>query len=89
MTDWSELYQTKQDWRIFGGELAVLHFQIWRRDGEEIRMTWSELQAIKNEMCGEDAALIEVFPAESNVVNEVNRRHFWGYPVPLFMKAVK
>lgn len=53
------------------------HLRIWRDDGAEIRFTWSELQAIKNEVVGPDVEMVEVFPREEDVVNEANVRHFW------------
>ena len=43
------------------------------RDG----ITWDELQRIKNECLGEDACCIEVYPAESDLVNVSNMRHLW------------
>ena len=56
------------------------HLTIERHDGKPIRCGWDTLQRIKNEALGEDVHAIEVFPAEKDVVNEVNRRHFWAVP---------
>ncbi|KPU84425.1 hypothetical protein JI58_03905 [Marinosulfonomonas sp. PRT-SC04] len=50
------------------GHLAVLH------DGE---ITWDDLQAVKNAVWGEDANAIEVYPAQSRLVNSLNCRHLW------------
>ena len=40
-------------------------------------ITWDQLQAIKNAVWGEDARAIEVYPAESQLVNVAIMRHLW------------
>lgn len=50
------------------GLLSVTH------DGT---ITWDQLQSIKNEVWGEDARAIEVYPAQSHVVNGAMMRHLW------------
>ena len=76
MRNWREVYtyacHTSSDGHI--------HLWLERWDGKPIRCGWDTLQAIKNEICGEEVCLVEVFPAQNNVVNEVNRRHFWSLP---------
>ena len=55
------------------------------RDG----ITWDELQRIKNECLGEDTWCVEVYPAESDLVNVYNMRHLWvldGPPETRFPK---
>lgn len=43
------------------------------RDG----ITWDDLQRVKNECLGEEVWCVEVYPAESAMVNENNQRHLW------------
>lgn len=50
------------------GQLSVYH------DGD---ITWDTLQAIKNTVWGEETRAIEVYPAQSQVVNNVSARHLW------------
>lgn len=50
------------------GHLWVIH------DG---KITWDQLQAIKNEVWGDEARAIEVYPAEGDVVNSLHCRHLW------------
>jgi hypothetical protein len=50
---------------------------IQRHDGE--RMAWEELQAIKCSIWG-DRVAIEVYPAQSAVVNLRHTRHLWWSP---------
>lgn len=52
------------------------HIRVWREDGES-GIGWDELQAIKNEVFGDDATCIEIYPPKHEVVNEVNMRHLW------------
>ena len=41
---------------------------------------WDDLQALKDEAFGRDAAAVEVYPPADEVVNERNRRHLWEWP---------
>ncbi len=58
----------------------VNHLKVRRHDGGTNRLTWDELVAIKNEMLGEGACAIELFPRAADVVNEANIRHLWELP---------
>lgn len=40
---------------------------------------WDTLQAIKNEIIGAEFEAVEVFPAESRLVNMGNERHLWVF----------
>jgi len=59
------------------------HMRVSRHDGRPIVSDWDTLQAIKNEYLGEDVTAIEVYPAEHDVVCEVNYRHFWVVDGPI------
>ena len=50
---------------------------IWR-DG----ITWDELQRIKNECLGEDVWCVEVYPAQSELLDVANMRHLWVLDEP-------
>ena len=52
----------------FLGLLSVEH------DGN---ITWDELQHIKNVVWGEEIRAIEVYPAQSMLVNSKQMRHLW------------
>ncbi|KYG90808.1 hypothetical protein A0U40_17930 [[Bacillus] sp. KCTC 13219] len=41
---------------------------------------WAEKQRIKNEIFGDEAHAIEVFPKESNLIDEANMYHIWVLP---------
>ena len=57
--------------------LTVNHLRKGRdgrwRDG----ITWDELQRVKDECLGPETWCVEVYPAESRLVNENNQRHLW------------
>lgn len=55
------------------------HLAVWRSDGKD-GITWDQLQAVKNEVLGMDTVAVEIYPADCDLVNDVNRRHLW---VPL------
>ncbi len=66
---WSEIYTTQK----LGD-----HLIIERRDGKPIKAIWDVLQRIKSDSFGPGVTAIEIYPAENDVVNEVNRRHLWA-----------
>jgi hypothetical protein len=49
-----------------------------RHDQFPIR-SWRILQNIKNEIVGEDAVAIELYPRESDVTDTANIYHLWVY----------
>lgn len=58
----------------------VNHLKVRRHDGRTNHLTWGELMMIKNEMLGEDALAVEIFPRDCDVVNEANVRYLWELP---------
>lgn len=50
--------------------------QIWKSDGSD-GISWDELQLVKNKVFGQESWAIEIFPAESELVNMRNVRHLW------------
>lgn len=49
----------------------------------EDRPTWWEMQRIKNEIVGEDATAVEVYPPQSEVVDGADMFHLWVLDAPL------
>ncbi len=60
--------------------LSVTHLSIKRNDGAAIR-DWRHFQRIKNELCGPEREGVEIFPAESRLVDGANQWHVWVLPV--------
>jgi hypothetical protein len=58
---------------------TVIHLWIRRHDGEMSR-AWADLQRIKNEVVGVKRSAVEVFPPESELVDEANMTHLWVFP---------
>ena len=48
---------------------------IWRKDGN--RLTWEELQKVKNIVWGDDVIAIEVYPRQVDCINIKHTRHLW------------
>ena len=51
---------------------------------------WQDKQWIKNDICGDEMEAVEIFPAESRMVNTANQYHLWvmnkvpfGFPAGL------
>lgn len=49
----------------------------------QIRPTWWEMQRIKNEIAGESATAVEVYPPGAEVVDGADMFHIWVLPAPL------
>lgn len=52
------------------------HLKVRRRDGKD-GISWDTLQAIKDELLGEEVLAVEIYPPANQVVNEANIRHLW------------
>lgn len=59
----------------------AIHLAIASLSGE--RPTWWEAQRIKNDLAGEDATAVEVYPPQTEVVDEADMYHLWVLPEPL------
>ena len=59
-----------------GGEGKLIWLSIKNVDNSA-RHDWRELQRIKNELVGEDVEAVELYPAESRLVDGSNQFHLW------------
>ena len=66
---------TVQRWK--DGSVAVLSI---RRDDRKAIRDWRDLQRIKNDIAGEDAEGVELFPAENRLVDTANQMWMWLLP---------
>lgn len=71
----NNLYQVSVDEDSEG----ALHLSIVRRDRTPIR-DWRHLQRIKNEIAGPEREAVEVYPADSRLVDTNNQYHLWVFP---------
>lgn len=55
------------------------HITFKRNDRAAVR-DWRHFQAIKNEVVGADREAVEIFPAESELVDAANQYHLWVLP---------
>ena len=53
-----------------------VHLSIKRRDRGAIH-DWRDLQRIKNEIVGPEAEAVELYPAESRLLDAANQYHLW------------
>lgn len=49
----------------------------------DVRHDWREMQRVKNEILGPEWEGMELYPAESRVVDTANQFHLWCLPIPL------
>jgi hypothetical protein len=50
----------------------------------QVRPTWPEMQRIKDELAGSDATAVEVYPPQSEIIDEADMYHIWVLPGPLW-----
>jgi len=62
---------------------GMIHLNIRRRDGYPGR-DWRHFQQIKNELCGPECEAVELYPAESRLVDQGNKYHLWVVMDPAF-----
>jgi hypothetical protein len=55
----------------------LLHLSLKRNDRAVIH-DWRHLQRIKNEIVGPEQEMVELYPAESRLVDTANQYHLWG-----------
>jgi len=64
-------------WPLDGGEYILLGIHC--EDGEP-RHDWRDFQAIKNQLCGPEWEAVELFPAESRLLDPSNYYMLWCAP---------
>ena len=60
-----------------------VHLSIKRLDQQPIH-DWRDLQRIKNELVGPECEAVELYPAESRLVDTANQFHLWADADPTF-----
>lgn len=61
------------------GRDGPVHLSIKRNDRAAVR-DWRHFQRIKNEIMGPEREAVELYPAESTLVDESNQYHLWVLP---------
>lgn len=62
-----------------GFGMEIVHLSIKRLDKRPIH-DWRDLQRIKNELLGTEIEAIELYPAESRLVDSANQFHLFAFP---------
>lgn len=87
---WEEMLKWREATQCFVNEVYQVNIQeikdtdgrpwmylsIKRRDKKPIH-DWRALQRIKNELVGEEYEAIEIYPRESELIDEANQYHLW------------
>lgn len=68
----SKIHEGRYGWPDF------VHLSIKRIDKEPVR-DWADMQQIKNELVGPEHEGMEIFPAESRLVDMANQYHIWCF----------
>lgn len=62
----------------------VIHLNIRRRDGAAMIRDWRHFQLIKNQLMGPECEAVELYPAESRLVDSCNKYHLYGSADPTY-----
>jgi hypothetical protein len=62
----------------------VIWLSIRRRERARLPRDWRDLQRIKAEIVGPEHEAVEIFPAESRLVDSADQFHLWVIPRPLY-----
>ena len=68
---------------ILGHVPPLVRITVIRLDNQPVR-SWKDLQEIKNIFVGPECEAVEVFPAESRLMDTANEYHLWAHPQPGF-----
>lgn len=89
-TDWFDIYKNsrytvmKRVVKPFSPAApGMIHLSIKRNDKEPVT-SWRDLQKIKNELAGSECEGVQIFPAESRLVDTSNQMHLWVCSEPGF-----
>jgi hypothetical protein len=61
----------------------LIHLSIKRNDKRPVT-SWRDLQKIKNELVGPECEAVQIFPAESRMIDTSNQYHLWCFSDPTF-----
>ena len=64
---------------MHGLSFPVWHLAIKRNDRAPCT-DWRDFQAIKNQLVGEECEAVEMYPAESRLMDTANSYHLWAFP---------
>lgn len=68
-----QFFQHETEWG------TVDHLMVRRHDGQPIR-SWTDMQAIKDDLMGPERVGVEVYPAAADLVDSANIYHLWVLP---------
>jgi hypothetical protein len=57
---------------------SIVHLAVSRQDDKPVH-SWADLQAIKNQLCGPESEGVELYPAESRLLDISNTYHLWVF----------
>tara|TARA_R100000231_G_scaffold131565_1_gene103662 strand:+ start:2170 stop:2673 length:504 start_codon:yes stop_codon:yes gene_type:complete len=76
---YNDKYQvTKRSYPGSPPSSTLVHLSIRRQD-RRIMFDWRDVQQIKNQLLGEEMEAVQLFPAESRLVDTANQYHLWGF----------
>lgn len=75
----NDIYQVTVEYATEGDRSGPLYLSLTLHDRLPIR-DWRHFQQIKNEVAGPEREAVELFPAESRLIDTANQYHLWVAP---------
>lgn len=75
----NDIYQVNVRRMIVEGMGRCVHLSIKRRDRQPVT-DWRDIQWIKNQLVGPEVEAVQLFPAESRLVDTSNQFHIFCFP---------
>jgi hypothetical protein len=75
----NDVYECQVRFDDEDGRAGMVYLSIKRHNRGALR-DWRHLQSIKNEVVGPEREAIEIYPAESRLVDQANQSHLWVFP---------
>jgi hypothetical protein len=76
-------YVVQVKWFYYADKRPMVTLSIRRQDRKAI-MDWRDLQWIKNQLVGPEVEMVQLFPAESRLVDSANQYYLHGYADPSY-----
>jgi len=85
--DWESFYNGKYQVQLkhaFDAKRRPLVILSIRREDRKAIMDWRDMQWIKNQLLGPEWGAVQLFPAESRLVDTANQYYLYAYPPEVY-----
>lgn len=78
----NNIYQVNVHYDAEVENFPAYHWLSVKRLDKSVIVSWRDMQRIKNELVGDENEAVQLFPAESRLIDETNQYHFFVFADP-------